>query len=206
MKRKHQKPLREQLEDLRRKADQQVTMHAVLRDRNKFLNSLFTTVSLVSSVFLLAIIMATPEYAERTLKIPRDYYQWFMAAVAASSFSVVVVLLAWRPDVKATLHDQAVRHYTQSASRAARLGERDEPPTEGEVRAVREAYLEDRDLPRIPEKKFLPLKQWHLQKVAASKELSKNPSQSLKALRKRLARAYETRPREPRGDRDEGRP
>ena len=47
-------------------------------------------------------------------------------------------------------------------------------------------YLDNRDLPRIPEKRFLELKKWHLEKVAMSKALDENPHQSLDEIRKRL--------------------
>src|SRR5438552_9053533 len=104
---------RSQLENLKRKADQQATAHAWLRDRYRLLNSILSTTSLMAGVFLLAIVMASPDFVNRTVGIPPDWYQWFLALLAARSFSIVIVQIAWRFDAKATLHDQAVRHYTK---------------------------------------------------------------------------------------------
>lgn len=179
-------PLRSQLEKLKRKADQQATAHSWLRDRYQFLNAAFSTLSLVAGVFLLAIVMASPELVERTLGIPPDWYQWLTALLAAGSFSIVVVQLAWRPDSKAVLHDQAVRHYVKVAYMASRLLQSGDAIADERVVRVVDAYLDDRDLPRIPERRFLQLKQWHLRKVRMSKELDKNPHESRRIMRRRL--------------------
>ena len=178
--------LHSQLDKLKRKADQQTAAHARLRDRYQFLNSLFSTISLIAGVFLLAIIMASPEFVERSLGLPADKYQWLAALLAAGSFSIVVVQLAWRPDARAALHDQAVRHYTKLAYRVSKALQGRSDPTESEVARIQDEYLDDRDLPRIPENKFLPLKQWHLRKVLMSKELDRRPYESLRAMRRRL--------------------
>ena len=130
--------------------------------------------------------MASPEFVERSLGLPADKYQWLAALLAAGSFSIVVVQLAWRPDARAALHDQAVRHYTKLAYRVSKALQGRSDPTESEVARIQDEYLDDRDLPRIPENKFLPLKQWHLRKVLMSKELDRRPYESLRAMRRRL--------------------
>jgi hypothetical protein len=177
---------RNQLEKLKRKADQQATAHAWLRDRYSLLNSILSTASLVTGVFLLAIVMASADLVKRTLGIPTDWYQWFVALLAAGSFSIVIVQLAWRFDSKTTLHDQAVRHYTKASYSASRMIRESGVIAPERVVALQSDYLDDRDLPRIPETKFLPLKQWHLRKVQMSRELDKNPHEPLKTMRKRL--------------------
>lgn len=177
---------RELLKQLKRKADQSTTAHAWLRDRYQLINSVVTTFSLVAGVFLLALIMASPSLMEASLGINQNQYQWLTAFMAAGSFSIVVVLLAWRPDAKATSHDQAVRHYTKAAYQASSLLQREEPPTEEEVRKIQSEYLDNRDLPRIPERKFLKLKQWHLLKVSMSRSLDDNPGESLRSIRQQL--------------------
>lgn len=40
---------------------------------------------------------------------------------------------------------------------------------EESVKRVEELYLDDRDLPRVPEGKFLKLKRWHKLKVGGAK-------------------------------------
>lgn len=176
---------RELLEQLKRKADQATTAHAWLRDRYQLINSIVTTISLTAGVFLLAIVMASTSVLESTFGLTQVQIQWMTALMAAGSFSIVVILLAWRPDVKATNHDQAVRHYTKASYEATRLLRRDVVPTEEEVENIQNEYLDNRDLPRIPESKFLYLKQWHLQKVQMSKALDRNPYEELRSMKRR---------------------
>ena len=178
--------LLKQLERLKRKADQQATAHAWLRDHYQLGHSVLSTISLVTGIFLLAIVMATPDLIQRTIGIPPDWYQLFLAVLAAGSFSIVAVQLAWRIDAKATLHDQAVRHYTKVAYQASKAVEDTSQVSKERVDDILEGYLDVRDLPRIPEAKFLKLKQWHLKKVGMSKELDKNPYEKLREMGERL--------------------
>src|ERR1041385_6643552 len=78
--------LRMQLQRLKRKADQQTTAHGWLCDRYVRLQSTMTLVSLLSSVLLLAVAMATPEYVEKTLGIPGTYYQWLLSGLGRGFF------------------------------------------------------------------------------------------------------------------------
>ena len=172
--------------DLKRKANQQATAHAWLRDRFSLAHSALSTISLVAGVFLLALIMASPALVNQTLGLSAGQYTWLTALAAAGSFSIIVVNLAWRLDVKATLHDQAVRHYTKSAYHAAMLLKCPDVDMNSAVSRLQTEYLDDRDLPRIPESRFLPLKKWHLEKVAISMELDKNPHESLSSIVRRL--------------------
>jgi hypothetical protein len=177
-------PTLERAGKIRRKADQQVTAHAWMRDMYLFRHALFTTVSLISGLFLIATIMASPQLVGSTLHISAGAFQWIMAIFAVASYSIVVLILAWRFDVRAEQHNQAVRHYTKAAYRASRLIERGTPGTPSELDALEAEYLDDRDLPRIPEKRFLALKKWHLQKVEISRALSRDPRQSIEELEK----------------------
>lgn len=166
--------LHEEAKRIRRKANQQATAHSWLRDRYERKHAAMTVVSLVSGVFLVAMVMATPDYVEATLGLPAIYHQLVMAVLAAGTFSITVVQVALRPDSRATLHDQAVRHYTKTVYEC-NVFENDDSPEEARLQEIRDAYLDVRDLPRIPEREFLKLKQWHLQKVAQSKTLDQDP-------------------------------
>jgi hypothetical protein len=161
-----------QIEKIKRKADQQTTAHAWMRDLYEFRHSLFTTISLISGLFLLATIAASPASVSVALHISTLAFQWILVVIGVASYSIVVLILAWRFDVRAERHDQAVRHYTKAAFHASRLLQRQFTPTPAELGALETEYLDDRDLPRIPEARFLKLKKWHLQKVQESKELS----------------------------------
>lgn len=174
--------IRSRIENIKRKADQQTTAHAYLRDSYSFRHAVLTSVSLVSGLFLVAMVMAPASNAGSTLGLSAGQFQWLLALVAIASFSMVVLVLAWRFDVRAERHDQSVRHYTKSAYLASRLLMRAEAAARSDLDRLEEVYLDDRDLPRIPERQFLKLKQWHLLKVEASRELSRDPHQSIPDL------------------------
>jgi hypothetical protein len=144
--------------------------------------------SLIISVVLLSLVLVADDFVERTTGIKPDLFKWFRAIAAALNFSLVVIGLSWRPAARAALHDQAVRHYSRAKHEIRQL-EADNNTTEQAVVHIRERYLDDRDLPRLAERRFLKLKQWHLQKVAISRELDANPLESLRSIRNRLRKA-----------------
>ena len=177
---------RKSLSRLKEKADFQTTAHAKLRDEYRFADSIWTMVSLVSGVILLTFVVATPGFINETLGIPARYYQWLITILAILEFSIVIVLLAWRPDVRAEQHERAAVHYTKAATEMGNTLKRDSEVTTTTVEHLRGKYLEDTDLPRIPEHSFLRLKQWHLRKLAVSRELDIHPHESLRSIKRRL--------------------
>jgi hypothetical protein len=181
-----QSPLKNALAKLRRKSEFQATAHASLRDGYELLFSVFTTISLVSGAFLLALILASPTLIHDTFGITIDEYQWALALLAVANFSIIIVLLSWRPNVRASMHDSAVRHYTEAGYAASNLMNGEVAVTQTAVNLLYQRYLEDVDLPRIPEGSFLRLKKWHLEKVAISRELDRNPHEALRVIRSRL--------------------
>jgi hypothetical protein len=179
--------LREEVKLIKRRAAQQATAHSWLRDRYEVIQSVLTTFSLVVGVVLVATIMASPQLVGQTLGLTPFQWQWVTAALAAGSFSIVVVLLAWRFDVRAERHDQAVRRYTQTGYHSSRILGSPTGITAQEVDTLRAEYLDDRDLPRIPERWFLRLKKWHLEKVAVSRSLDNDPFESIPSIKNRLS-------------------
>ena len=95
--------------------------------------------------------------------------------------------MAWRPATRSALHDQAVRHYTKAKYEIQRLlGDAPEAVTDSSVRRLQELYLDNRDLPSIPDRKFLKLKRWHLLKVAVATRLDDNPHDPVWLIRLKL--------------------
>ncbi|MDP9454680.1 MAG: hypothetical protein CYG60_19915 [Actinobacteria bacterium] len=183
-------PFGDRLRRTRRVADQQATMHAWLSDRYGAWNLGLTIASLVSSAVLLAFVFAS-DFVQRTTGVSADAYQWVTGLVAIVFFCVTLVGLVWQPAGRAARHDQAVRHYTKAKYEVGRLldaasGSLDE----GSIKRVEELYLDDRDLPRIPEGKFLKLKRWHKLKVAVSRELDHDFS-SVRSIKRRLKEGRE---------------
>jgi hypothetical protein len=181
------------LETLRSKADLQTTAHAWLQDHYDSQNSVLTLVSVLAGVILVALVLVSPGYFQQATGVSPQIYQITVAALAILDFSVVVVLLAWRLDVRATEHGRAVQHYAKwtHAFRDAMLNP--EKLTSETVVRIERQYMDVEDLPRIPEDRFLKLKRWHLLKVQLSRELDKNPQESLWKIRRRL-RAEGTTP------------
>jgi hypothetical protein len=94
--------------------------------------------------------------------------------------------LVWQPAGRSARHDQAVRHYTKAKYEVGRLLDAGSGALDEEsIKRVEELYLDDRDLPRVPEGKFLKLKRWHKLKVAVSKELYQDLS-SVRCIKRRL--------------------
>ncbi|MEW6574010.1 MAG: hypothetical protein AB1374_10315 [Bacillota bacterium] len=175
-----------QLERLRRVADMQATAHSYLRDIYNRWHNLLTVGALLFSAFLLTFVMVSEEFVRRTTGISPDTFKWLGGIVAAANFSLTLIELAWRPASKAALHDKAVRHYTKIKYRIQQLEAKPDEITEELVTQIQEQYLEDYDLPRIPESKFLKVKRWHLIKVAISRELDKNPHDPIWLVRLKL--------------------
>ena len=174
------------LKELRRKADLQTTAHAWLRDYYGTINSTLTLVSLLAGIVLVSLVLVSPVAAQAALGLPTGAYQGLVATLAIVNFSIVVILLAWRFDVLAARHELAVDHYSRFASDAALALSRNEEVSLVELENFQRRYLQSTTLPRIPEKRFLRLKQWHLQKIGVSRALDRNPFGSLANVRSRV--------------------
>lgn len=179
-------PHLQELDRLRRVADQMATMHSVMSERLQRRSNLTLVSSLVLSLSLLLLALAEPEFVRRTLGLAPDLFRWALAAGAFANFLLVAIDLAFRPAAQAQAHDSAVRHFAKAKNHLRELETRGNGLTESDLQDAKSRFFEDRDLPRIPERQFLPLKQWHKQKVAISKALDSRPLDSLRSVRKRL--------------------
>lgn len=176
----------DQLKTMSRRANQMATMHSRLRDHYAWWNSATNIFLLVFSACLLSIAFISDDFLQRTIGISPDTFKWINGITATANFSVSLVLLAWQPAEKAAAHTQAMNHYAKMRYEIKRLETKSNQLTEDDITALEEAYFNTRDLPGISEQQFLPLKQWHLLKVALSKELDVNPYPPLWVLRLKM--------------------
>lgn len=176
----------EQLKTMNRRANQMATMHSKLRDDYAWWNSATNVFLLVFSACLLSIAFISDDFLQRTIGMSPDTFKWVNGITATANFSVSLVLLAWQPAEKAAAHAQAVNHYAKIRYEIKRLEAKANQLTEDDINSLEESYFDTRDLPGISEQQFLPLKQWHLLKVALSKELDVNPYAPLWFLRLKM--------------------
>lgn len=179
-------PLSEQLKTMSRRANQMSTMHSRLHDDHAWWNLALNILLLVISACLLSIAFISEEFVQRTTGISPDLFKWINGLAAIANFSFSLVLLAWQPSQKATAHSQAVEHYAKARYEIKRLELKQNPLTKEELQQIEAQYFDTRDFPNIPENKFLPLKRWHLLKVALSKQLDKNPFEPLWLIQLKL--------------------
>lgn len=185
-------PLRERLKRVLRLANQHATMHGWLSDHYGRWNTALTFGSLLVAVVLLALVFAS-DFVQRTTGVSADAFQWATGIAAILSFLITLVGLAWQPATKAASHRQAVGHYTKAKYEVGRLLDSSEAITVESVRRIEERYLDTRDLPNVPDRRFLKLKRWHLEKVAVSRELDNNPHESIRSVKRRLREAHQGR-------------
>lgn len=183
-------PLVGRLKRVLRLANQQATMHGWLSDYYGRWNAAFTFGSLLITVVLLALVFAS-DFVQRTTGVSADAFQWTTGVAAIFSFLITLAGLAWQPAAKAASHRQAVGHYTKAKYEVGRRLDSDEAITVESVRQIEERCLDARDLPKIPERKFLKLKRWHLEKVAVSRELDDNFHESVRSIKRRLRKAHQ---------------
>lgn len=160
-------------------------MHGWLSDHYGHWNTALVFGSLLVAVVLLAVVFAS-DFVQRTTGVSADAFQWTTGIAAIASFLLSLVGLVWQPAAKAASHRQAIGHYTKAKYEVGRQLDSEEDITIDSVRDTEERYLDTRDLPRIPDRRFLKLKRWPREKIAISKELDKNPQESIRGIRNRV--------------------
>lgn len=179
--------LLDQLNKVKRKAGLQTTAHALLHDRYQLQHSLLTLFSILAGVTLVALVLVPSTYVHEATGLSAQTYQVLVACLAVANLSIVVVILAWRFDVRAAQHDAAVKHYTSVSYNISTTLLKPELITPSTVDEIQSRYLDTTNIPHIPEDQFLRLKQAHLQKVAVSKELDSHPMESIRSIKRRLS-------------------
>lgn len=158
-----------QLVNVRRKADQQATMHAILRDRLSRRGTALQLTILAGSVTSTAFAFAGPDSDFELLGQAARRTTW-LGLLAVMTLVLVVAELVLNLRGRAAAHKVAVDQLSAWRSLAAADGTDDS--------RVMERYREMMEsVPPIPEAQFNRLKSRHLRKVEVSKQLSANPGQ-----------------------------
>ncbi len=169
-----QAPIRKRLETLRESSNMQATAHAWLRDHYRFWTFWLTIGALIPTAALLLFPLVQDDFIQRALHASPDGFKLVNAGVALMAFVAVLVQLVWKPDSLSAAHARAVNHYTNAKFDVRRLLEQPDIDVRNAT-MVEEKYLDVRGLPTIGERRFLPLKRWHLRKVVLSRRLSADP-------------------------------
>ena len=170
--------MQNELHDLQRNADQNITSHSYLRDYYRGWGQRLNIYILLGTAALLCFSLVSSEFIQRTVGMPADDLKWTQGAVAFLAFCLSLIDLTWNPAIKSKAHDQAVAHY-QRMNYEIRNLLGSGPVTRERVRWLEEEFLDVAELPRIPENQSLVLKRHHLQKIAISKALELNPHQAI---------------------------
>lgn len=168
-------------------------MHGWLSDHYGRWSVTLTFGSLLLAVVLLSLVFAA-DFVQKTTGVSTAAFQWTTGIAAIINFLITLLNLAWQPAAKAASHRQAVSHYTKAKYEVGRHLDAADVLTAESVRQIEERYLDSRELPKIPERRFLELKRWHLEKMAVSRELDDNCHESIRSIKSRLCQARESEP------------
>jgi hypothetical protein len=169
---------RDRVDGLKQTANLQATAHAWLRDHYNRWNLILTCAALIPTAALLVFPLTTDDFVLNTFHTTPNNFKVLNAGVALFAFIAVLIQMVWRPDSLSKAHRRAVDHYTDAKFAARRILDTD-PIDPINVKILEEKYLNVQGLPPISERRFLPLKQWHLRKLRLSKKLDQSPWISL---------------------------
>jgi hypothetical protein len=173
------------LSKIKKKAQQLADMHGSLADFNQRWQNGLRYGTLFFSVTMLALTFAPDDFIIRTTPFDADSFKWLKAGVATLNFFAGLVLSLWRPSDQEARHREAIKHYTQALYEIREIEERGNCRPE-DVCAIKDKYLDDTTIPRIPSRDFLKLKQRYLIKVQVSQFLERHPYVWVPWLRFRL--------------------
>jgi hypothetical protein len=182
----HSEKCRQDLKLLRDKADMLASIHSRLSDGYSKSYTVITSVLLVISTLLVGLTFISDDFVHAGLGINADSLKWIVGIISILNFSGVMLLVEWKFQDKAAQHREAVRFYFGIVNRIRRLLDSGLDITDDIVEEIRTEYGRTQGLPKIPDSRFLKLKQWHLQKVAISREISGHPFEDISSIKKRL--------------------
>lgn len=174
------------MDHLYRIADQMLTMHSVLRDRNHR-RALFIDLLILGISMLLVAAVFADEQILTLVGISEDFSKYVIGFSSLGVFflSLVTLRIDWK--------QQSARHqdaHLKLAALKAKFqewkGESVPDETERTRELMKEYGLVMKAIPPIPESKFNGLKAIHLRKVELSKALSHNPGASARLLSLRI--------------------
>jgi hypothetical protein len=177
---------REEVERIRRVADQLCTAHAALRDRFKRRVLLLDTVILLASAWLTALAFLDPRLSKWLIPFGIDSQLWIgLFGVLVFVLTLIQLKVDWGG--KAEAHARSLGMYSELKREAGYLlaSNADIPAREFQRLAARYDMASDVGT-SVPERDFLGLKRQHLVKVRISKFLDQHPGASITLTKLKL--------------------
>ncbi len=175
-----------ELKSLKNKADQLASIHSRLSDDYGRAHTWISSILLVISTLLVGMTFISETFVYSSIGLSSNGLKWVIGITSILNFAGVLLLAEWKFQDKAASHREAVRFYFAIVNRIRTMLDNGEQITEPKLEEIRTEYGRTNALPKIPDTRFLKLKQWHLQKVAVSRELSKHPFESLSSIRRKF--------------------
>ena len=176
---------REELKQLRNKANMLASVHSLLSDQYDRQHLILSSTTLVVSTLLVALIFSD-QFIVASTGLNPDILTWIKGIVSALNFSLVLLLSRWGLQEKAAQHREATRFYFAILNKIRKWIDSQDEITSEMIESIRVEYGKTESIPKIPNSKFLRLKQKHLQTIAISRELEKQPFNSIKKIKEDL--------------------
>lgn len=163
--------------------DMMLTMHSVLRDRNKRRALVVDIVLLALSVVICAAIFLDPRVIS-TLSVSQEIVRIILGVCSIVIFFIALVTLRVDWKEKAEKHNQACQSLIRLKGECREILQSDDQVTPEQIREQCKtcAWILS-ILPKIPESKFNQLKSLHVKKVELSKIIDKYPRTPLFLIR-----------------------
>jgi hypothetical protein len=177
---------REEVERIRRVADQLCTAHAALRDRFKRRALLLDTVILLASAWVTALAFLDPRLSKWLIPFGIDSQLW-IGLFGVLVFVLTLIQLKVDRGGKAEAHTRSFGMYSEVKREAGYLlaSNAEIPAREFQRLAARYDMASDVGT-GVPERDFLGLKRQHLVKVRTSKFLDRHPGASVTLTKLKL--------------------
>lgn len=188
---KRQDIIRE-LDNLKRKTALMQACHGQLAENLSWLENLSSI--LITIISFLAIIATTAEARTLLWSVSESDLKSLAALCSLAVFFATLVKFETRWGAKAAAHTASLKALTRFLRQLditlKTLDDKDNAELETLAAQLVTEYSDICEVsPDIPSKQFLKLKQQHLQKIALSRALDKEPFTNIRKLRRQIARA-----------------
>lgn len=178
-----------ELKALRDKANLLASMHSRMSDIYRSWHTVISSLILTFSTFLVGLAFISEEFVEKSIGLSPFALKWIVGITSILTFLGVLLLTEWGFQGKAVEHREAVRFYFRIANKIREWLDNAVEITPKMLEDIRAEYSQTQSIPKIPDTRFLELKQWHLRKVAMSKEMEKSPFLSIRDISKRIQKS-----------------
>lgn len=175
-----------EIKAFRDKANMLASIHSKLSDKYEYWYTILSSFLLIVSTVLLGLTFISDTFVQNSIGMTPNALKWSLGLTAILNFCGVLLLSQWGFQQKAIEHRQAVNFYFRIVNEIRQWIDSGIVITEDMIKEIRSEYAKADNIPKISDSQFLKLKQWHIQKVAISRELEISPFESIKSIRKRL--------------------